>query len=133
MSRYLLDTDWIVDVFNGQETAIQTFLELAPAGLAVSIITYGELYEGAYYAQNPQPALAGLHSFLKEKEILPITQAVMERFAQVRGALPRQIRQQIGDMDILIAATCLEHDLTLLTRNRKDFRQIPNLKLYQPN
>ena len=44
MSRYLLDTDWIVDVLNGQETAIQTFLELAPAGLAISIITYGELY-----------------------------------------------------------------------------------------
>jgi tRNA(fMet)-specific endonuclease VapC len=132
MSRYLLDTDWIVDVLNGQETAIQTFLELAPAGLAISIITYGELYEGAYYARNPQPALAGLHSFLKGKEILPTTQAVTERFAQVRGSLPRQIRQQIGDMDILIAATCLEHDLTLLTRNRKDFQKIPSLKLYRP-
>jgi predicted nucleic acid-binding protein len=56
----------------------------------------------------------------------------MERFAQVRGSLPRQIRQQIGDMDILIAATCLEHDLTLLTRNRKDFQKIPSLKLYRP-
>jgi predicted nucleic acid-binding protein len=43
MSRYLLDTDWIVDVLNGQDTAIQTLLELVPAGLAVSIITYGEL------------------------------------------------------------------------------------------
>jgi predicted nucleic acid-binding protein len=36
-------------------------------------------------------------------------------------------------MDILIAATALEHNLTLLTRNRKDFQVIPNLKLYQPN
>ncbi len=55
----------------------------------------------------------------------------MERFAHIRGGLPRQIRQQIGDLDILIAATCLEHQLTLLSRNRKDFQQIPNLKLYQ--
>jgi predicted nucleic acid-binding protein len=45
-----LDTDWIVDVLNGQERAIQIVLELAPAGLAVSIITYGELYEGAAFA-----------------------------------------------------------------------------------
>jgi predicted nucleic acid-binding protein len=57
----------------------------------------------------------------------------MERFAQIRGSLPRSIRQQIGDLDILIAATCLEHHLTLLTRNLKDFQQIPNLKLYQSN
>ena len=124
MSRYLLDTDWIVDVLNGQEAAIQLVLELAPAG---------ELYEGAVFAYDPQPAIAGLCSFLKEKEILQLTQPIMERFALIRGSLPRQIRQQIGDLDILIAATCLEHNLTLLTRNLKDFHQIPNLKLYQPN
>ena len=122
-----------LDVLNGQDTAIQTLLELVPAGLAVSIITYGELYEGVYYSRNPEAALAGLEAFLEGKEILPLSQAVMEHFAIVRGALPRQIRQQIGDMDILIAATALEHDLTLLTRNLKDFQQIPDLKLYQPN
>jgi tRNA(fMet)-specific endonuclease VapC len=133
MNSYLLDTDWVVDILNGQEKAIHTVLELAPAGLAVSIITYGELYEGAAFARNPEPALAGLRNFLKGKPILPLTQPIMERFAQIRGSLPRPVRQQIGDLDILIAATCLEHDLTLLTRNRKDFQQIPHLKLYQPH
>jgi tRNA(fMet)-specific endonuclease VapC len=133
MSSYLLDTDWIVDVLNGQEKAIKTVLELAPAGLAVSIISYGELYEGAAFARDPAPALSGLRSFLKEKAILPLTQPIMERFARIRGSLPKPVRQQIGDFDILIAATCLEHDLTLLTRNRKDFQQIPHLKLYQLN
>jgi tRNA(fMet)-specific endonuclease VapC len=130
MNRYLLDTDWIVDVLNGQEKAINTVLELAPAGLAVSIITYGELYEGAAFAHDPEPALAGLRSFLKGKAILPLTQPIMERFAQIRGSLPRPLRQQIGDLDILIAATCLEHNLTLLTRNLKGFQHIPSLKLY---
>jgi tRNA(fMet)-specific endonuclease VapC len=133
MSLYLLDTDWIVDVLNGQERAIQIVLELAPAGLAVSIITYGELYEGAAFAHDPEPALAGLHSFLKGKAILPLTQPIMERFAHIRGSLPKSIRQQIGDFDILIAATCLAHNVTFLTRNLKDFQKIPNLKLYQPN
>ena len=133
MSRYLLDTDWVVDVLNGQEKAIHTVLELAPAGLAISIITYGELYEGAAFARDPEPALSGLRNFLKGKAILPLTQPIMERFAQIRGSLPRSIRQQIRDLDMLIAATCLNHDLTLLTRNLKDFHKIPNLKLYQPN
>lgn len=131
MSSYLLDTDWIVDVLHGQESATQTLLELVPSGLMLSIITYGELYEGAYYAHDPESALAGLHNFLEGKEILLLTPKVMERFAKVRGALPRRIRHQIGDMDILIAATALEHDLTLVTHNLKDFQHIPNLKLYQ--
>jgi tRNA(fMet)-specific endonuclease VapC len=91
MSRYLLDTDWIVDVLNGQAAAIQTLLELAPAGLALSIITYGELYEGAYYSRNPEAALAGLHAFLEGKKILPLSQAVIEGFAIVRGALPGRL------------------------------------------
>jgi predicted nucleic acid-binding protein len=33
----------------------------------------------------------------------------------------------------VIAATALEHNLTLLTHNFKGFQQIPNLKLYQSN
>jgi tRNA(fMet)-specific endonuclease VapC len=133
MNQYLLDTDWVVDILTGQEKAIHTVLELAPAGLAISIITYGELYEGAAFARDPEPALSGLRSFLKGKAILPLTQPIMERFAQIRGNLPRPIRQQIGDLDILIAATCLERNLTLLTRNLEDFQQIPDLKLYQLN
>jgi predicted nucleic acid-binding protein len=92
MNRYLLDTDWVVDILNGQEQAIHTVLELAPAGLAVSIITYGELYEGTAFARDPEPALSGLRSFLKGKAILPLTQSIMERFAQIRGSLPRAVR-----------------------------------------
>jgi tRNA(fMet)-specific endonuclease VapC len=133
MTLYLLDTDWIADVLTGQESATQTLLALASAGLALSIITYGELYEGAYYARDPAAALEGLHTFLEGKELLPLTLKVMERFAKVRGALPRRIRQQIGDMDLLIGATALEHELTLLTRNLKHFQHIPDLKLYQPS
>ena len=66
MSSYLLDTDWIVDVLNGQEKAINTVLELAPAGLAISIITYGELYEGAAFAHEPEPALLTLEDRTKQ-------------------------------------------------------------------
>ncbi len=131
MTLYLLDTDWIVDVLNGQELAIQTLIDLVPSGLALSLISYGELYEGAYYSRNPQTALEVLHTFLQGKEILPLTPAIMEEFALIRGRLPKRLRQQIGDMDILIAATALQHDLTLLTRNIKDFQHIPNLQIHK--
>jgi tRNA(fMet)-specific endonuclease VapC len=131
VSGYLLDSDWIVDALHGIDRAVQTLVDLAPQGLALSLITYAELYQGAYYARDPARALAGLRQFLTDKELLPVTPAIAEQFAVVRGALSRPLQQQIGDMDLLIAATALAYDLTLVTRNLKDFQHIPNLKLFR--
>ncbi|MGH2371098.1 MAG: type II toxin-antitoxin system VapC family toxin [Chloroflexota bacterium] len=133
MTGYLVDTDWIVDCLHGQQAALQTIADLAPQGLAISLITYGELYEGAYYARDPRQAMASLRKFLRRVRRLTLTVAVMERFGVVRGGLPRVVRDQIGDMDLLIAATALHHDLTLVTRNLRDFSRVPGLKLYQPS
>lgn len=58
------------------------------------------------------------------KRVLPITPPIMERFGIMRGALPRNLRQQIGDMDLIIAATALHHDLTLLSRNVRDYQPL---------
>jgi predicted nucleic acid-binding protein len=67
MSQYLLDTDWIVDVLHGQEPATQTLLELVSSGLALSMMTYGELYEGAYYARDLRLPWLAYGTFLQEK------------------------------------------------------------------
>ncbi len=131
MSGYLVDTDWIIDVGHGQALATQTLASLFPARIGVSLISYGELSEGAYHAHDPAASLVNLQAFLTGKVLLPLTAAIMERFAVVRGSLPRQLRRQIGDMDLLIAATALTHDLTLLTRNVRDFQHVPELSLYQ--
>lgn len=53
MSGYLIDTDWIIDVLHGNVDAERTLLGLAPEGLAISLITYGELSERVHYARNP--------------------------------------------------------------------------------
>lgn len=132
MSRYLVDTDWLIQVLHGNADATQTLEDLAPQGLAISLITYGELYQGAYYARDRRQALDALDDVLEGVEVLPLTAAVMERFAIVRGQLTRNQRQQVGDMDLLIAATALEHNLTLVTFNRRDYGLIPGLTLHTP-
>jgi tRNA(fMet)-specific endonuclease VapC len=55
----------------------------------------------------------------------------MERFAGIRADLRRR-GQIISDFDILLAATALHYDLTVLSRNIRHFNRIPDLKLYQP-
>ena len=132
MSEHLVDTDWIIQVLRGDSDAIQTLEELAEGGLAVSLITYGELFQGAFYARDAEQAQSLLREVLAGKDIVSLTEPIMERFAIVRGQLTRNQRQQVGDMDLLIAATALQYDLTLVTFNVRDFQLIPGLRLYSP-
>ena len=78
MTTYLIDTDWIIDCLDGRTAAVETLVELSADGLAVSLMTYGERYQGAYYARAPQNALRGLRTFLRGKRLLPLNRAIVE-------------------------------------------------------
>ena len=129
MSPHLVDTGYVVDVLNNREAAARLLKDLAAHGLTVSMTSYAELYEGAYYARDPEAALTALEAFLNGKTLLPVSLTVLRRIAVIRGSLARAVRQQVGDLDLLIGATALSYDLTLLTRNLRDFRLIPGLKI----
>ena len=131
MNGYLLDTDWVIDLLNNQAPAVQALPTLTAAGVAISLITYGETFEGAYYARNQSAALVALQRFLAGVQLLPLSPPIVEQFGILRGALPRNHRQQVGDLDLLIAATAITHNLTLVTRNVRDFRLIPGVYLYE--
>lgn len=57
---YLIDTDWVIDHLNHIERVTTRLEELAPAGLALSIISLAELYEGVYYSRDPVASEAAL-------------------------------------------------------------------------
>jgi predicted nucleic acid-binding protein len=69
--------------------------------------------------------------FLRTVPLLPLNRSIMRRFARLRGEL-RQRGQLIGDPDLLIAATAIEHKCQLVTRNLRHFSRISELELYQP-
>lgn len=128
--KYLVDSDWVVDWLAGKSQAVQLLSTLGREGLAISLITYGEIYEGIYYGKNPQKSRVIFQQFLRGIDVLPLNRRVMQRFAHIRGELRRQ-GKLIGDPDILIAATTLYHGLTLITRNRSHFQRVPGLDIYQ--
>lgn len=97
----------------------------------MSIVSYGELFDGGVAMPNPEQRIAQLSEFLDEFELLGLDPVTMKIFAQVRNQL-RLKGQIIPDLDILIASTALQYDLTLLTRNTRHFARIPNLRLYLP-
>jgi tRNA(fMet)-specific endonuclease VapC len=55
--------------------------------------------------------------------IFPFDKAAFERLDSLR-----KVRLGVGTMDLKIAAICLAHDATLLTRNLRDFQKVPGLK-----
>jgi tRNA(fMet)-specific endonuclease VapC len=52
-ARFLLDTDWIIDHFNGIAAITHRLEQLRPSGLALSVISLAELYEGVHYSRDP--------------------------------------------------------------------------------
>ena len=127
---YLVDTDWIIDYLNADRRAIALFADLVGERLGMSLVTYGEVYDGIYYGRKPVESEAGFVRLLHVIYVIDLNEAIMRRFALIRGGL-RKAGLAIGDSGIMIAATALHHDLTLVTRNLDHFQRIPDLKIYQ--
>jgi tRNA(fMet)-specific endonuclease VapC len=127
--NYLIDTDWMVEVLKGKAEAIQLLDWVADQGAAISIITYAELLEGIVGFPQREIRERQLEALIASIDVLPIDFDVARRFAVSAVAL-RQGGVSIPDLDLLIAATALRHDLTLVSRDRH-FERIPDLRRHQ--
>ena len=125
--RYLIDTDWMIDHLNQVDRVVNRLKELRPQGLALSVISLAELYEGVYYARDPDKSQAALDAFLEDVAVLGIDEEICRRFGKERGRL-RKEGQLIGDFDLLIGSTALQHNLTVLTNNRRPFELIESVQ-----
>jgi tRNA(fMet)-specific endonuclease VapC len=126
---YLIDTDWLADYLKGRTPAVELFNTLTNESLTISVITYGEIYEGIYSGTNENQHERGFLQALQGVDVLLLNKAIMKVFARIRSDLRAQ-GKLISDFDILIAATAIYYDLTLITRNIKHFHRIPHLALY---
>jgi tRNA(fMet)-specific endonuclease VapC len=126
LASFLVDTDWVIDHFNGIEAVTRRLQALRAQGLAVSIISVAELWEGVHFSKDPARSEAMLTEFLSGVVILGIDEEI--RFGQLRGSL-RSAGKLVGDFDLLVAASALRHDLTLLTNNRRHFERIEGLRI----
>jgi predicted nucleic acid-binding protein len=113
MSKALLDTDVLIDHMRG-------YRRLRTAGLAVSVITRAELYAGS---EREEPAVEALLAKLEEFQV---DAAIARRAGRIQHTTGLKIA------DALIAATALEHDLDVMTRNRRHFERVTGLTLRDP-
>ena len=113
---YLVDTDWVIHHLHGHAAIQQRLQDLHPEGLGLSVVALAELYEGVASARDPVQSEQGLHDFLQSVTLVGIDEVTARLFGRERGRL-RAAGALIGDMDLLIAATALQYNVTLLTNN----------------
>lgn len=130
MIVYLLDTSFILQFLGARFHRSVISMMLSSREATMSAATAGELFEHAFRSPNPSAYLAKLRDVYYPIQVLPYTEPIAERFAEVRAFLRRQ-GQPIPDLDVVIAATALYHDLTLVTLDRRHFARIPNFRLYE--
>jgi predicted nucleic acid-binding protein len=128
---YLLDTDILIDYQAGDPAIKQLLDPLKPAPFAISVIARMEVLQGILLGPDPIAMRQAFDQFLTGIDILPITNELAERCARNRADLTRRGRRvRPRALDLLVAATAIEHGLTLVTRNKADYQDIPNLSLY---
>lgn len=130
MSRYLLDTTLISAFIKGRPPIVRLLTPwLNGQEATTSILVYGEVIEYLKSFDDFIDQRARLIALTDAIRMLYVDRAIMERYADIRRTL-RSMKGVglIGDVDTLIAATALEHNLTLVTAD-SDFDRVPELKV----
>lgn len=131
MTRYLLDTDSIIDYLYGIRSTITLLRQLDAQGhqLCTSDVVVCEVYTGLLPRHRPTA-----EALFDAMEYLPTSRQAAQRAGDWR-ARHRAQGQQLAATDCLIAATAHEHGAQVVTRNVKDFPmpEVTLLPLAQPS
>ena len=123
---YLIDTDILIYSLKNDEHVKQKFIENQNIPKSISVITYGELVYSAKNSRHIEKNLAVTYRIAELFPVIDIGRSSMDIFGEIKSNLERK-GNIIEDMDILIAATALLHNLILVTNNVKHFEKIKDL------
>lgn len=130
----LLDTDTLSLYMAGHQRVTERVRQ--EGALTITVITRIEILQGRFASilkaanaeqlLGAQERLERTEQFLRSLTIVPIYGAVAGTFDKLRQ---NKKLKKIGRGDLLIASIALAHGATLVTRNRKHFQQVPELKV----
>jgi tRNA(fMet)-specific endonuclease VapC len=134
MSLFVLDTDHLTLLRKGHAEVVAHVAATPPTDIAVTVISIEEQFRGwftqvrkARDAARLARAYEGLFDVIdmaKRLPVLPFSRAAVDRYVELKKTLGRS-----GKQDLAIASIALEFGATVVTRNRQDFEQVPNLRI----
>ena len=125
--RYMLDTDIASYLIRGDHPGVtEKFTELYE-NCVMSSITAAELQYGAK-KRNNRALTQKVQSLCNLMTIIPWNEEAASAYAKLRVELEIS-GTPIGNMDMLIAASAVAEDATLVTNNVEHFSKIASLKI----
>ncbi|RZF59786.1 type II toxin-antitoxin system VapC family toxin [Sphingobacterium corticibacterium] len=119
------DTGIFIEHLRAKDKLSTTLYKIADGTeIYLSSVTLYELHMGAITPEKVKDVEIITESFVT----LPFTDQIAQKAAEIYHVL-RKRNQMIEFRDIFIAATCLVHDLSIVTLNKKHFKRIDNLKV----
>lgn len=127
MSGYLLDTNVVSETIKPKANEkVLAWLEAADEQLFhISVLTLGEIRKGID-SVHPSARRDALESWLSRDllmrlagRIINVDEETADRWGRLAGKA-RMEKREIPAIDGLLAATAMQHNLTLVTRNTKD-------------
>ena len=122
---YLIDSDVLIDYLRGVKKAYSFLLKENFKGkLWISVINVMEIYSGKDTKSPKKEKI--INEFLNSFKIIPINKEI----AITAGKIRRDYQKPFADA--IVAASALAYNLFLVTRNKKHFVKIKNLKVISP-
>ena len=122
MKKYLLDTNICIYFLKGQFELHRKIEEIGEENCYLSEITIAELKYGAENSKQKEQNRKNYEEFQGKFNILPVFPA-LDIYAKEKARLKTKGRI-VDDFDLLIGATAIFNNLTLVTRNVNDFDRL---------
>jgi tRNA(fMet)-specific endonuclease VapC len=123
----MLDTDTVSFLWRGEGQVAERLVAHHPSALCVSAITIAKLRFGADRRKS-RKLHAKIDTFVNMIEVVPFDEACSRRFGMIASAVARQ-GTPIGQLDVMIAATAIAIDATLVTNNARHFKRVRDLRV----
>jgi len=126
-ARFMMDTDTCIYLKNRRPPAIaKRFSRLQWGEVVMSVITFGELYNGALKSREANAALNNVKRLGERLPVQLLSVEVAKAYGNIRCVLEKQ-GNIIGGNDLWIAAHALTLGLTVITNNTKEFSRVEGL------
>ncbi len=112
--RFLLDTNIVIALFTADAVVLKNIRDADE--VLISSVVLGELYYGAKKSGRPEENVGRLDTFAAQNTILACDTETSLHYGTIKAGL-RTIGRMIPENDIWIAASAVQHDLTLVTRD----------------
>jgi tRNA(fMet)-specific endonuclease VapC len=124
--RFSVDTNAVIALMKGNRAVLDRLRQHGTDVIGLSSIVIHELYHGARGSEHVAQSTSRL-------DALPFTVIDFDHddavvAAEIRVRLQRQ-GTPIGQLHLLIAGQALARDLTIVTRNTREFQRVPGLRL----